>query len=355
YFTSSLRRIFIYFGLPLAIFGLLAWIGASDVRARHPAEVAYFFALVRLFDFVHVGRQSFGVLQLWKRPLREALPSWSRSAENMFFVGAALMQWQTFWSGGNFAADKLESVVPAVVLFGLFVAISGSYLRPVLQGKSSAALVLGYFLVQAACSGAAIWRTWLYLTALAVHFLEYHVIMYPRCFAPGEQRSDWLRGRAWLFYGLLGPLVILFELRNGFQPSSIALGFLIHVFDGIFLAHYVLDAFLWRFGNPFYRDTLGPLYFAAQPTAARPRAWGLAAAAVGGLAFVGVLWWSQDALTGPIHAQNHLRWGLELAERGDLAAAEQHLSEALKADPSAATARSALEWVRERERVHQLR
>jgi hypothetical protein len=354
YFVSSGSRILIYFGLPVLIFALLAWIGGSDVRVRYPAEVGFFFAVVRLFDFVHVGRQSFGVLQLWKRPLHAELPSWSRSAENMFFVGAALMQWQTFWSGGNFATDQLETWLPAATLAALFVAVSGSYLRPALRDRPGARLALAYFLVQAICSAAAVYRTWLYLTALAVHYLEYHVIMYPRCFAPdpeARRRSDWLRGRAPLFYALLAPLVILFELRNSFQPGSIALGYLIHIFDGIFLAHYVLDAFLWRFGNPFYRDTLGPLYFApVAPAAPRPRRAVWALAAVGLVALLAFAAWSRGAsrLTDPIHAQNHLRWGVELAQRGERAAAERHLNEALRRAPHDANARNALDWLKTR-------
>ena len=351
YFASSASRALTYFGLPVAIFALLAWIGASDVRARHPSELAFFFAVLRLFDFVHVGRQSFGVLQLWKRPVRAELPSWSRSAENMFFVGAALMQWQTFWSGGSFVG-KLESWLPAAVLASLFVAIGSSYVKPALRGQPGARLALVYFVVQAVCSAAAIYRTWLYLTALAVHYLEYHVIMYPRCFAPqadARRSSDWLRGRAVLFYALLAPLVLLFEFRNSFQPGSAALGYLIHIFDGIFLAHYVLDAFLWKFHTPFYRDTLGPLYFAPaedQPARSRKAGWLLGGA--GFAAIVGFAIWSPSAhrLTDPIDVANHVRWGLELAQRGDLAAAEEHVNQALQRDPNDASAKSALEWIK---------
>src|SRR5262245_13022874 len=30
---------------------------------------------------------------------------------------------------------------------------------------------------------------------------------------------------------------------------------------GIFVAHYFIETFVWRFRQPFYRQTLGPLYF----------------------------------------------------------------------------------------------
>lgn len=380
HFTSSKERALLYFGLPLALFGLLAWVASSGIRETHPAEVAFLFAFIRLLDFFHVGRQSFGMLQLWKRPL-QGVPAWTRSAENAFFVGAAAMQWQTFWLGGRFPADRIEGMLPAAALAVLFVSIAMIYLRQVAAGGGRAAqLALAYFVVQAICSAAAVYRTWLYLTALAVHFLEYHVIMYPRCFSAEAEPAtaarrvgwlDWVRARPIVFYALLGPLLILFELRNSIQTGSRPLTFLIHIFDGIFVVHYVMDAFLWRFGNPFYRRVLGPLYFGAaapaqseqpestglQPQAARHQTWafGLAIVAVSAVTLAAAHVLSPTArkleasVIDPIHAQNHVRWGIELAQRGDYAAAKRHLSEALSRNPAAADARSALQWVESRE------
>ena len=36
----------------------------------------------------------------------------------------------------------------------------------------------------------------------------------------------------------------------------------VHLLDGLFVFDYFLEAFIWKFGNPFYRKTLGPLYLA---------------------------------------------------------------------------------------------
>jgi hypothetical protein len=377
YFASTAQRAMIYFGLPALIFALLAWIASSDVRAVHPHELAYFFALVRLLDFFHVGRQSFGMLQRWKRRLRD-VPSWTRGAENVFFVGAAAMQWQTFWVGGSFPSDRIESLLPAAVLMALFVSVAFVYARQVAAGGGRPArLGLTYFVIQAICSAAAIYQTWLYLTVLAVHYLEYHVIMYPRCFgrveSPGAESKRgkwlaWLRTRPLVFYAFLAPLLLAFELRNSIQPGSRPLTFLIHIFDGIFIAHYVLDAFLWRFGNPFYRQLLGPLYFETAPaspspdadaTTARPRhaRWALGIATFALAIFVGVHSLSprmrtlEASVIDPIAARNHLRWGLELAHRGDFAAARVHLMEAVNRDPSGTDARAALQWVRSHDPV----
>jgi hypothetical protein len=381
HFTSTPQRALLYFGLPIAIFGFLAWVASSGIREAYPTQIAYLFAFIRLLDFYHVGRQGFGMLQLWKRPL-EALPPWTRGAENTFFVGAALMQWQTFWVGGQFPGDRIEGMLPAAALAVLFVSIATAYARQIAAGGGRPAqLAFAYFVVQALCSAAAVYRTWLYLTALAVHYLEYHVIMYPRCFRPeavpeatNARREGWLgwiRARPLVFYALLVPLPILVELRNSIQAGSRPLTFLIHIFDGIFVVHYVMDAFLWRFGNPFYRQVLGPIYLGAatsaqsdsfgskrlQPQAARSQTWAFGAAivAVSAVTLAAAHALSPTArkleasVIDPIHAQNHLRWGLELAQRGNYAAAKQHLSEALKRNPGAPDARSALQWVESRE------
>jgi hypothetical protein len=51
---------------------------------------------------------------------------------------------------------------------------------------------------------------------------------------------------------------------------------LLALFDGLFVFHYFVEALIWKFGNPFYRSTLGPMYFgptaARQPIAATPPA-----------------------------------------------------------------------------------
>lgn len=378
YFASSLQRALIYFGLPCAIFALLAWVASSGIRDVYPHEVAYVFAFIRLLDFFHVGRQSFGMLQLWKRPLA-GVPAWTRTAENTFFVGAAAMQWQTFWVGGEFPADRIEGTLPAAALAVLFLSIASAYLRQLSQHDDRATrLAFAYFVVQAICSAAAIYRTWLYLTALAVHYLEYHVIMYPRCFTPEAEAKpkrgrmlDWLRERPLVFYALLAPLLIAFELRNSIQPGSRPLTFLVHVFDGIFVVHYVMDAFLWRFSNAFYRQTLGPLYFGATRSAAsavsgesssyadhaparRHQTWALGIAAASVLTLGAAHFMSshvrslEASVVDPIHAQNHLRWGIELAKRGDYTAAKTHIDEALQRDPSNAEAKNALSWLQSR-------
>jgi hypothetical protein len=343
YFASSWQRRCIYFGLPIAIFLAVALSEGLRTRERFPGFAFYFYAGVRFFDFFHVGRQSVGMLQLFKRPLGAELPRWTRRADNVFFVGVALLQWQTFLLGGEFQAQRLSMWLPALLLAVLFVALVAVYLEAVLapETRKDAAIALAYFVVQAACAATAAYATWLYLTVLAVHYVEYHVIMAPRLVGPKAQPSV-LRG-PWILYGALAALVVLFEARNYVVTDSLPLGFLVHLFDGIFLFHYVLDAFLWKFNNPYYRSVLTPLYFEPKPQRALGRARfrpGLAFA----LCALGVLG-TAAALSGrpaglyaitlaPLYAEEHLRWAVSLVRAGDLPGAQHHLERASELAPA---------------------
>ena len=48
------------------------------------------------------------------------------------------------------------------------------------------------------------------------------------------------------------------------------------MFNGLFVMHYFVEAFIWKFSDPFYRKSLMPLYFSPsaqkQPIPAIPPA-----------------------------------------------------------------------------------
>lgn len=390
HFASSARNRLIYFAAPLAILSLFAWSAATDFRVRHAELAAGLFSAVRFFDFFHVGRQSVGMLQLFKRPHARALPGWLRRAENAFFVGMALLQWETFLLGGRFAAERWSARIPAAALGALALAIAlqharswaarsrtgrreASGIEAPASGAAPAArawLPLLYFALQAVSSAAAVYQTRLYLVALAMHYVEYHVIMRPRCFeTPLDPRhaldraAAFVRGRPGAFYALLLVIALGFELRNyapeGLAPST---KFLVHFFDGIFFVHYFLEAFLWKFSDPFYRRTLAPLYLEprAPGAGAAHRLGTLTARGVGValLALLGIAlarpWLAPAArefervAIAPLGAENHLRWGVELAKDGELARAQRHLREADRLQGGDPRTTAALRWVEQR-------
>ncbi|MDH5671440.1 MAG: hypothetical protein OEZ06_04775 [Myxococcales bacterium] len=375
YFGSSRRRTLLYFVAPAAVLLFFALSAAAGLRENHPVFALYFFGAIRFFDFFHVGRQSFGILQIFKRPVASQLPPWSRRAENAFFVGMAALQWETFVLGGRFASDALYARLPAIALGALFVMIAGSYLGlPAHDGEDSkrqagrrrGLLPVGYFAMQACCAAAAVYDTRLYGVGLTLHYVEYHAIMAPRCLqAPLDtERSRLDRGyaavsrRPLLFYALLLAVVMLFELRNhvglNAGPSTT---FFIHLFDGIFFVHYLIEAFLWKFGEPHFRDTLLPLYASPRPDAPplrsahllTPPALALITVAALALALpAGARDAFERRVIHRMDADNHLRWGIELLERDALERAEPHLQRAMERNPGSEAARSALAQLHQR-------
>ena len=261
YFASSWAQRLRYFGLPLAILASVAFVEALPLRTAAPQLATAFYFAIRFADFFHVGRQHVGMLQIWKRGAQ--LQDWTRSGENAFFVGMALLQWQTHFVGGQFAADQSYAILPACALLLLWLVLVAQYLPALAraQTRRSAGIALLYFSLQTLAAAAAVYQTALYLLSLSVHFVEYHVIMAPRSFssvdageARSKARSRWLQP-VLLYAGLVG-VVLLFEQRNQVAATSLSTRALVHAFDGIFLLHYVLDAFLWKFRNPYYRQHL---------------------------------------------------------------------------------------------------
>lgn len=352
YASSTWLRRLTYFGLPALILLGFAWVESWPLRLAAPRAATYFYLAVRFADFFHVGRQSVGVLQIWKMPLRESLPAWTRHAENVLFIGIALLQWQTYAAGGTFPAARMSAWLPALLLGGLFLAIAVQYLVPLsVPGTRRAALLaLGYLVTQTICAATAAYATWLYLTVLAVHYLEYHLLMAPRCFGESESAHSGVLGffrRGAVFYGMLAAIVVLFEARSFVVSESFALRFAVHIFDGIFLLHYVLDGFLWKFRNPFYRAQLYPLYFQPRLRTSTGTARGALRMTATALAIGAVMVLVppvratisealnsfQRSMIDPLHAEEYKRWGVRFAEEGQLREAQHNFARASELAP----------------------
>jgi hypothetical protein len=351
YANSSWGRRLIYFALPALILLTFAFLEAWPLRTAAPVAATYFYLAVRFADFFHVGRQHVGVLQIWKTPLKGSLPSWTRHAENALFVGLAVLQLQTYAFGGFFPSDRMSAWLPALLLGGLFLMIVVQYLVPLSarETRKAGVLALGYLCAQALCAALAVYATWLYLTVLALHYLEYHLLMAPRCFGETAGPRTGVLGffrRGAVFYALMLVVVALFEARTFVVTESLALRYVVHIFDGIFVLHYVLDAFLWKFGNPYYRAQLYPLYFqprlkpspvgAGQTSRAAFKVAG-AVAAVALLAAVvppvrnglsGFAQHFQTRVIDPLHAEEYMRWGIHEAQTGRFNDAAHHLTRA---------------------------
>src|SRR5262249_28983567 len=154
-----------------------------------PAFDIGFRLLIRAMDFQHFGRQSFGVLQLFKARAGAKFPAWQKRAEAAFSWTVPALLLTTFLRGGRVDAAEspsvllIASVVCALVLATLFVIVLFGMARTARTAERPSALLAPttYFVLQTGSCLLAFTNTALYGFALAMHFVEYHVLMMPRC------------------------------------------------------------------------------------------------------------------------------------------------------------------------------
>lgn len=277
YFASSWKNRIIYFAIPIVI---LVWM---DVRSVLPLgefgrlEQDIMFYFVMFANFLHVSRQSFGVLQLFKREASAKHRGTLRSLENLFFIALVVGQCVTFAVGGSYDAGSLGVQLTSLLTGVVFALVFGMHVAALWRGPQGRVdwMPLVYLSLQAIAGALVVYRSGLYDIALAMHYVEYHVVMMPRVMhspVDRESRVDHFRkalGRVpVLFYaGLLAVAWGIWfgqrtELYLHPQAVSLPMRLVLHSLDGIFLVHFFIEAFLWKFSKPHYRETLGPLYFA---------------------------------------------------------------------------------------------
>ena len=124
----------------------------------------------------------------------------------------------------------VASAVLLTAAVGLLAALLTGYAVAERRGRSVRKSVL-YLLAQTASAALAIVFLPLYLATLAMHYVEYHVVMAPRCFqAPLDPRSrldrwfDGLRRRPILFYGVIigvagAAMLVVRESMDSMAPA----------------------------------------------------------------------------------------------------------------------------------------
>jgi hypothetical protein len=280
FFWSTPANRVTYVLLPVAIFVFFDLYHALGVAAALPLVDLVLSGGVRLMDFQHSTRQTFGVLQLFRMRSGCWFPPWMKQAENHYFTGLTLLLFVTFLSGGRFRPERPAVLIVTGVVVVLFLrTLAGFALSWARSGARAALLTpLAYLLLQTCSAGLAAYSTSLYAFALAMHYVEYHVLMMPRCFhTPLDEgsRADrifgLLRRHRLLFYALVlvaaVPVTRFAWLGMGalMQAGEVTMPFsrraLIAVFDGLFVLHYLIESRIWKFGDPYYRRSLLPLYF----------------------------------------------------------------------------------------------
>ena len=297
HFTANSKNILLFLVIPLTILMGFYVTGVFQLKARLPAVALGFGAAIRLLDFHHLNRQSFGVFQLFKaRTGIRPSPAMKR-AENGYFACLTSLLFATFLAGGVFpfllpwtraeigvavakpgpALLPLGVIQAASVAVGALAVIFAAFCVALLirtwnaggrpAGLSAALTYLGF---QTAAALLAIVSLPLYIATLAIHYVEYHVLMFPRCFHSRLNETSsldrcfaTLRRRPAIFYGVIAAAAFLVLVCIMLRQDSGTVRYLavVSIFDGLFVFHYFVEMLIWRFSDPFFRRTLTPLYF----------------------------------------------------------------------------------------------
>jgi hypothetical protein len=280
--------------MPVAIMLVFFAIGVLGLPSAG-TKIAFWYTLGLVsVDYFRVIRQSFGVLQLFKRRAEASFPAFLSRVDNYYFMSLFVLQLTTFVNGidnnfdGRFDPANPFSQVMVVVAVILFASVVNGLVKAWRSPNSDKEALLEVFaclLLQSASALLVVYRTRLYTASLAMHFVEYHVLMAPRCLKSEldlSKRVDriaaGLRRHKVVFYA--GVVVVAAAVSGGTLlnvvgvavTNDLSFGWLfVNLFNGIFVAHFFADAFLWKFHEPYYRKTLSPMFFSARGKAAKRR------------------------------------------------------------------------------------
>jgi hypothetical protein len=285
HFASSAQTKITYFVAPAAIMAAFFTMGVLEVPAEGTLVAIWFLVAVSAVDYFHAVRQSFGVLQMVKgRAGGPFFPRYLSKADDAWFLSLWVLQILTFASDvrgdfdGRFSWSNVPARIVLVVAGVLFAVIVHGFVlawRSAGTERSAVLAAFAYFLLQSASAGLVVYRSRLYFASLAMHYVEYHLLMVPRLFegeldtsSKVDRIAAWFRRRKGVFYGAVvavaacvsaGPLLALGGVH--FTRDDRFGWFFVNLLGGIFVAHYFVEAFVWKFRQPFYRETLVPLYF----------------------------------------------------------------------------------------------
>jgi hypothetical protein len=301
HFNSSWPNRLVYFAIPVAIFVFFDLYRALELAVLLPLADVAFRLTIRAVDFQHFSRQSFGVLQLFKARAGAKFPAWQRRAEYWYAWATVAVLLVTYVRGGRLDTDVHPGLVAAhwvlaTVLAALGLTILAGIVVTARTADRPGRLLApaAYFVLQTGSALLAAYSTALYGIALAMHYVEYHVLMLPRCFNTQLDPRAWtdrllarLRQNRVIFYTLLLLGAVGVSMLTGVTTSMVnamaallagmwksygggagvtsSYTALVAIFDGLFVFHYFVEMFVWRFSEPHYRQTLSPLYFAAKP------------------------------------------------------------------------------------------
>lgn len=287
HFASTPGRKAVYFLGPPVILVAFWYLGVRQAPTPGTSAFILFTVAFTAIDYFHAVRQSFGVYEMFRSRTGARFPSWMPNVDNGYFLALWALQIITFIRGltNGFAgafdpADpftRMGLAATAVLLVLMLRSLASAWQSG--EDRNAVLAALGYLVLQSASALMVVYQARLFVASLAMHYVEYHVLMAPRLFTvPLETSSGADRASGWFRRHRLGFYLALLLIATWASSASLfSMGglpvrpdgpqfgwYLVNMMNGIFMAHYFIEAFVWKFGNPFYRQTLGPVYFAAQ-------------------------------------------------------------------------------------------
>ncbi len=299
YFNGSWRNRLIYFAIPIAIFLFFDLYATLQVAVLFPIVALLVRTGIRVLDFRHFSSQTFGVLQMYKARGGCKFPSWVKRVENQYYFALSLLLLTTFIRGGRWMPDNLAAIVLSLTVAGLFaVLVVGFALATLRSGNGREVLLpLAYFLFQTGAALLAVYNLAFYGLALAMHYVEYHLLMGAGCFRndldlakPVDRVFGILRANKFIFYSLLvfvafvvtactadfSAMLTMIEGRcDDGRPGSRCSGprrfCCSRCSTGCSCSTTSWNRLSGALRSElYYRQTLGPLYFAPRPAASPP-------------------------------------------------------------------------------------
>jgi hypothetical protein len=270
HFRESLRNRVVYFYAPAAIFLSFAIMFGTGLASAFPQAALLVLVLVRFINYRHLTRQAYGVSRmLWHKPSLSAGGDLAR-AEQGFLSVLTMLMFLTELYGGRFtiAPIAMKMALMLAAILGVWTTVEYAKAVAATPRRAAAVVPATYLLLQVFSIALAVYRTDFYVATLAMHYVEYHILMAPRCFRSSIDVSRQpdrffaaLRQRPAALYASLVTLSLAFLVA---QKASLAhLGTMVpHMFDSLFVFHFFIECFVWKMGVPHYRHTLAPLYFA---------------------------------------------------------------------------------------------
>lgn len=276
----------IYYGFPLAIFAAVLTLGFFNQ--------VLLVVLISIVSLYHVTKQSTGVLQLYRVRNKEFAPE-VRKTEN-----AALFSWSLFFAGfGGLQLPDFQRVFGSLlplargffwllllVSIALTVAIIIQYRKRDINSFPKTLFLLNALLMYSPYVYAAVILVDIYqmeiatLTSLITHYMQYMGLVWlinrNKYGADTEyaRENPILRGiskHVWLIIASILVYALLMAYLRWGIPATVHNTYLIRTLPNVVLAltaiHFYLDAFIWRFRNPFYKETVTPF---VRPVATPP-------------------------------------------------------------------------------------